>query len=402
MNYKIAILGLIIGVIIVLSSIQFYISEPSSKVKILDVNYHEKIINFTWQYSYSTNYQIKILVTNNTGIDSGNVVYTNGSCQNFPYDIYFISDWSGNLSHWIENRSSSWATIWILIPDIWQGDNNYIYMRYGDGTSDSSDGNAVFPFFDDFNDNAFNYTKWNYSHAIGKIENSDITSIENASSAPTALISNWYCSSGYSMITNFKQLRGNDHQLGWVGTGTIRGTYPSTIITYYYASDYPSHYRQRINASLTNCNPEIHVDTNFHTYEIQKVSNNLTKFRYDNGTLINDTHIYFAYSNTNVAFYSSFGTQHFHINYVYVRKIVDIDVVVNTSYYYHEPIIPPIDNPDENFFIIIGLQIIQLVISVVIFFIILITIFMVLSHTSGNKGDIDVSELQRLWGKIKE
>ena len=107
-------------------------------------------------------YQMKLRVLNGTGTDDVNngIFYCNDTCKNFPYDIRFsystsVGDW---LPQWHENQSATETTIWVNI-------SNYstIYMFTGNsGVSQYSDGDAVFRFYDGFDNNTVDFDKWHH------------------------------------------------------------------------------------------------------------------------------------------------------------------------------------------------------------------------------------------------
>jgi len=91
-------------------------------------------------------------------------VYCSNHCQDDFDDIRFTeSDGQTELDYWIEDYTlSDEATFWVEFDSIPASpDSAAFYMYYGktDASSDS-DGEATFPFFDDFPGAAINTTKW--------------------------------------------------------------------------------------------------------------------------------------------------------------------------------------------------------------------------------------------------
>ena len=80
----------------------------------------------------------------------------------------FDSDQSTNISFWIQDSTCNTATtkVWAKISSIGQGTpeipaTKTIYIKYGDTTLlTASNGNNVFLFFDDFNGNSIDSSKW--------------------------------------------------------------------------------------------------------------------------------------------------------------------------------------------------------------------------------------------------
>lgn len=90
------------------------------------------------------------------------IPYWTGMNSNFA-DIRFTSQNGVTiLDHWKEQfTASSAAVFWVNIPNIPESDLLKVYVYYGNlGTGDTSDGDNVFVFFDDFNDNSLDTTKW--------------------------------------------------------------------------------------------------------------------------------------------------------------------------------------------------------------------------------------------------
>lgn len=89
-----------------------------------------------------------------------------------PYDSDMKTDFSdlrftnstenGELSYWIENKTdSSFAYVWVKVPNLTASINNTIYMYYGNsGASSKSNGDVAFLLFDDFTGTSLNTTKW--------------------------------------------------------------------------------------------------------------------------------------------------------------------------------------------------------------------------------------------------
>ena len=96
-----------------------------------------------------------------------NITYASGMNSNFN-DLRFTND-TTSVDYWIEtNVSSKWAYVWINVPYLPSSPNVTISMYYGSGdTTSTQNGVATFPFFDDFNDNSLNTSKWQiYSGTI--------------------------------------------------------------------------------------------------------------------------------------------------------------------------------------------------------------------------------------------
>ena len=122
-----------------------------------------------------TNYQVKIIVENSTGTDSGNTVYINNKAQPDFDDIRFVSynDNTTELDYWIEEINNDVnATFWVEIPDNLDTSSATIWMYYGNNiASNNSNGSNTFLFFDDFSNDLSKWNRHVTSGAYPQIEN---------------------------------------------------------------------------------------------------------------------------------------------------------------------------------------------------------------------------------------
>jgi hypothetical protein len=108
------------------------------------------------------NYQVPIIVNFGSGTDSNNSVYCDFNCQPDFDDIRFTrSDGSTLLDYWRESYfDSDNGTFWVEIKDNLDS-NVSIYIYYGNTDSTTtSNGDATFVFFDDFDDGSIDANKW--------------------------------------------------------------------------------------------------------------------------------------------------------------------------------------------------------------------------------------------------
>ncbi|MFW9850631.1 MAG: DUF2341 domain-containing protein [Candidatus Thorarchaeota archaeon] len=133
-----------------------------------------------------TNYQIEINVHYGSGTDVGAHVYCGSECRTDFGDIRFTdNDGSTLLDYWMETYSSSGsATFWVEVSDDLDT-TQIIYVYYGNSQAvDVSDGDATFPFFDDFNDDSLDASKWDEWHTGGTvIESGGVLSVQGGSSS---------------------------------------------------------------------------------------------------------------------------------------------------------------------------------------------------------------------------
>lgn len=103
-----------------------------------------------------TDYVMDIRVHRTTGTDNSTDIFVGDKCQTDYDDIRFVnSTETGTLYHWKQDNHTwyDYATFYFKVPLIPASPNNVtVYMYYyNPGATDSSDGDNVFPFFDDFN-----------------------------------------------------------------------------------------------------------------------------------------------------------------------------------------------------------------------------------------------------------
>ena len=119
--------------------------------------------NSDWSYRKShviqsasgagTNYQVKIVVVNGTGSDSGDTIYINDKTRSDFGDVRFIDiDNSTELDYWMEEcNSGESATFWVEVQDDLSSSDATIWVYYGNSAATTtSNGTATFIFFDDF------------------------------------------------------------------------------------------------------------------------------------------------------------------------------------------------------------------------------------------------------------
>jgi len=103
-----------------------------------------------------TDFQVKVVIDTQTPIGAGKM-NSDGS------DIRFTaSDGKIVIPHWVEDGlNSTTTTIWVKVPHIPANGTTTIYMCYGQpAAQDIQSGDAVFEFFDDFNGDSLDISKW--------------------------------------------------------------------------------------------------------------------------------------------------------------------------------------------------------------------------------------------------
>ncbi len=108
------------------------------------------------------NYPVSFTIINDSGTDSGDIIYTNLTHSDF-IDLRFTNSSGGLLDYWVEETNTGInATFWVEIDGNLSLTNQTIYVYYGNVNAASiSNGTATFDFFDDFDDGSIDTTKWN-------------------------------------------------------------------------------------------------------------------------------------------------------------------------------------------------------------------------------------------------
>jgi hypothetical protein len=103
-----------------------------------------------------TNYQVKIVVHYGSGNDFGKDVYLDSQCQADFGDIRFTGeDGATQLDYWMESRVANYeAVFWVEVADSLDSDRQvYVYYGTSQVSTTTSNGDATFLFFEDFEGN---------------------------------------------------------------------------------------------------------------------------------------------------------------------------------------------------------------------------------------------------------
>jgi len=105
-----------------------------------------------------------------------------GKMRQQGMDIRFLSSNDQLLPYWIDETTyNTTATkVWVRVPYIGAATQDTIYMFYGNKSAPaSSDGDATFLFFDDFNDAALDTEKWNSCGGASIVESEGMLTIQS-------------------------------------------------------------------------------------------------------------------------------------------------------------------------------------------------------------------------------
>lgn len=267
-----------------------------------------------------TNYQVKIVVINGSGSDSGNTVYLDNKARSDFGDIRFTdNDQETELDYWMEElHSGDNATFWLEVTDDLSSSDATIYIYYGkaDATypygADQTEMDATFIFADHFYGDTLDGAKWSDSGAGITVGASEVT-IAGA---------NWIRS-----INTYNQLLAFHGKSKTSADGSRQ-----IIITDIGYTNYVIFYRYTSVAGFTWGTVKATVaygavfgtkDTNYHKYEIRRINDTLVIFYFDGGLIVryeNPTHI----PTINLYFeLSRWLAGNLVSDYIFVRKAVD-------------------------------------------------------------------------------
>ena len=178
--YLLAVM-LLVGVVGAIPSLTDYGNTTSLK------------INITPSMGAQTDYQIKFILSNSSGISNyyapDNVVYTNGTTRPDWYDINVTDSSDTPLPFWVENNTAMAhnATVWVKVPAIAVDNSSGLKWRYGNSsqTQSTMTGLNTFLVFDDFLGTSRNTSQMGYT-GIGTLSYSGGIATLSTSEASTA------------------------------------------------------------------------------------------------------------------------------------------------------------------------------------------------------------------------
>ena len=164
-----------------------------------------------------TNFQVKV------SLNSSNFNFS--QAQSSGADLrFYASDGATPLNFWTANYSASTqtATIWVEVPSLSAGGTGSIVMRYGNPSATSaSNGNATFPFFDNFSEGSINGSTWAPSGGTWQVVSSTLPSgstgvaAQGSTSLPNEILKSTYTTgSSYVLDAYGKQVSGRVWGLG--------------------------------------------------------------------------------------------------------------------------------------------------------------------------------------------
>ena len=243
-----------------------------------------------------TDYQLKFTVYRSSGSDSGFEVYVDTNCEEDYDDIRFTMANGAICPYWIESSDSSSATIWVKVPSIPAGDT-ILYLYYGNPNATSvSNGDNTFVFFDDFNDNSLNTSKWTVVSGGGSAtvyeQNNRLEISSDGSNRAYARTATSF-PSPYVLEFSAKKSENVETVCHW--DGNIQGAY-DLINTGYYAPMFVSWFSPPLfqlikfssgsQSALQSYSSSL--DSNWHSYSVRTSSSGIS-VSFDNTQILSTT-----------------------------------------------------------------------------------------------------------------
>lgn len=178
----------------------------------------------------ATNYAVEFTLLNTSAASTGSTIYTNGKTATDWSDFRFVgTDDSTVYNYWIENasQSSTGIRVWVNVPTITKTGTTQFYIYYNkSGDTTISDGDKVFPFFDDFGINTLNTTRWGGDSATIGITGGIATMSYPGGTTPKYLYGNMIFLQNYSVYVRDKiSHSGYEQTQGFMNGSTLGDTW---------------------------------------------------------------------------------------------------------------------------------------------------------------------------------
>ena len=306
-------------------------------------NYTSFNYNITAGMGTQTNYQVKFILSNASGVSGyyapDNIIYTNGTTRADWYDVNATDGSNNPLPFWIENNTQTAknCTAWVNVPSIAVGNTSTGRWYYGDVAQSAStmNGYNTFQFFDDFSGSSYNTSQWMKSAGITATVSGGLVHISTSTSAAQGLYSN---TSTISVVNTSTIARMNTSAYGSTSydsalftndvsppvAGNFMGAeFDST--TAGYAGYYRNKNTGSNNASIMSgwTANTMHIFTEFYNTSAMVGS-------VDGSNIVYNTGQYYS-TNGGVTFYqsSSGAGPHTYVDWIFVSKTVNIPPITS-------------------------------------------------------------------------
>ena len=273
------------------------------------------------------NYPVNITVHYGIGNDSKSDVYLHGLCKKDFGDIRITDEYCDNLLSYYNETivEGNYAHFWIKIPLISKNENTTIYIYFGNPNVNSiSDGDDTFDFFDHFEGNSLNLTKWSeiYDQGSYLVNNSILYMIAPNNMSHESIASDIVFNTNHSIrfrgkfdddMPNFLYSRSES---GFFKSRLIYQNAEANILRVFGSSEFT----REIAGNDTHSQADTLAFTkgSYSIFEINRYLNNVTRF-YENSSLI--TTIYYDGTNRWIVLYCRYSGELW-IDWLFIRNYV--------------------------------------------------------------------------------
>lgn len=229
-------------------------------------------------------YPVKFIVHRDFGDNSSHDehIYINSAKINADYSDLRFEGPDGLLDYWIESYDESQATVWVKYREA-SPEGMGVIISYGNPSAPSlSDGEAVFPFFDDFEGTELDTGKWTSSGSV-TVADSNVTMICNGGvDAYIASVSGYDTNHAIRARLKSKHFTTSSYReaLIWYGsTGNIWTAFSYT------SSSYGKKYNVYDGSSYSKADITGWSADEYHVFETMRDGSNSVKFTVDDTNL---------------------------------------------------------------------------------------------------------------------
>ncbi|MEM3407886.1 MAG: DUF2341 domain-containing protein, partial [Nitrososphaerota archaeon] len=147
----------------IINFIGFNITTAYFGIKNIDLyNYTPISINYLDGTENLTDFQILVI------FDSSELISKSKMKPDCSDIRFYDSDGSTELSFWLEDGCNTNETkVWVRVPEIYPHSTKIIYLKYDNTSESASNPYTTFDFFDDFDGNMLNSSKWYSQNSSG-------------------------------------------------------------------------------------------------------------------------------------------------------------------------------------------------------------------------------------------
>jgi len=256
-----------------------------------------------------TDYQMRFVVHRSEGTDSGEHVYLGTNVKEDYSDLRFTTIGNAPMAYWIESSDAGSAVVWVKVPEI-PVTGTQVYLYYGNpGAEAVSDGDATFPFFDDFAGSSVDTGKWDTSLAS---VSGGVCTISTSTTTTAYIQSKQSFPIGYAARFRWK----TPSERNWIAHGFYASTANRAQLYYNNARQYLT-----VNAGSSTTTGHSNSYASYAVWEVQRESASLVKYGYNDGVLTQvSTNVPLVDMPVAFRVARSSGTTSSSIDWVCVRK----------------------------------------------------------------------------------